>query len=326
MEEACLNHYPDESAGSRMTSNVLTASETDSLGDVLKSIAKQSWEDVRYAYVTGMRNKLVGVVDLSRSEGAEADASMRELMADPKTTIHACDDQEKAVLLAIKHDVTAVPVIDDHHVFLGALTPREIIDIMHEEHLEDALLSSGIRGRGSHILRLATSRYREVVRARAPWLIFGAAVGLGLGAIASAFERTLQESVALAFFIPVVAYIADSVGTQAEAITVRALATLKIRSRTYMLRELVVGLLLGVMLGLIGLAGAWVISRSFDIALVVGLSLLAASTIASVLASLIPISLKALGIDPALGSGPLATALQDVLSVLIYFMFAVIIL
>lgn len=193
---------------------------------------------------------------------------------------------------------------------------------MHEEHLEDALLASGIRGSGSHILRLATSRYREVLKARAPWLVFGAAVGLGLGLIASMFEATLKESVAVAFFIPVVAYIADSVGTQAEAITVRALATLKIKSGTYMLRELIIGMLLGIMLGAIGLGGAWLISGSLRIGIVVGLSLFAASTIASVLASLIPIALQAMKIDPALGSGPIATALQDVISVLIYFLFA----
>ncbi|MBU1669955.1 MAG: magnesium transporter [Actinobacteria bacterium] len=314
--------YPEESIGSIMSIDVLKALGTDSLRDILHVIADRSWDDVQYVYVTDRDEKLTGVVDLSAFAKADLSVHLEELMEKPRVTVRPESDQETAVVQAIKHDVTAVPVVDDDHRFIGAVTPRKIIDVMHQEHLEDALLASGIRGRGSHILRLATSRYREVLFSRAPWLIFGAVVGLGLGLLASLFERTLQETVALAFFIPVVAYIADSVGTQAEAITVRALATLNIKSRMYMMRELIIGLLLGVMLGALGWVGALLISRSFDIAMVVGLSLFAASTIASVLASLIPITLKAMHVDPALGAGPIATALQDVISVLIYFLFA----
>jgi magnesium transporter len=140
------------------------------------------------------------------------------------------------------------------------------------------------------------------------------------------FENTLQESVAVAYFVPVVAYIADSVGTQSEAITIRALATQKVKFVSYTLRELVIGLGLGVMLGALGAVGAAIIGRSLALGLVVGLSLLAASTIAAVLASVVPIVFKMLGKDPALGSGPIATALQDVISVLVYFIFATLLL
>jgi magnesium transporter len=323
VSEESTSRFPAESVGSILSTDVLTTTQDRKLSDILKDIAATSWDDIRYAYVLDEHRKLIGVVDLARSSRSHTDASVGELMTAPLVTVHPHADQEKAVLLTIKSDVTALPVVDSDGTFLGAVVARTIIDIMHQEHLEDALLSSGIRGHGSHILKLATSRYKEVVKARVPWLIFGAAAGIGLGLIASLFEKTLQESVALAYFVPVVAYIADSVGTQSEAITVRALATLKIKPRSYMLREFVVGLVLGIILGTIGGAGAMLISGSFDIGLVVVVSLLFASTIASVLASLIPIAFKALGKDPALGSGPLATALQDVISVLVYFVVAV---
>lgn len=320
-----LREYPEETIGDIMSPEVLTARQTDDIGGVLRSIAARCWDDIQNVYVTNGQGKLVGVVDLSRVTSMDTSVRLDEVMVKPAVTAHPGADQEEAIFLAIKHDVTAVPVVEDGH-FLGAVTPGTLIDVMHQEHLEDALIASGIRGRGSHILRLATSRYREVLSSRAPWLVFGAIVGLGLGFIASLFEKTLQESVAVAYFIPVVAYIADSVGTQTEAITVRALATLKIKSGIYMVRELVIGLLLGVMLGAMGFAGAWLISGSSRIGLVVALSLFAASTIASVLASLIPLILMALHMDPALGAGPIATALQDVLSVLIYFTFAMLLL
>jgi magnesium transporter len=251
----------------------------------------------------------------------EKTVHVRDLMTMPVATVRPQADQEKAVLLAIQHDITDVPVVDKGR-FYGAIVAGQIIDVMHDEHLEDALLSSGVRARGSNIMKLATARYETIIRSRAPWLLFGAVVGIGLGLISSFFQDTLSRNVAVAYFVPVVAYIADSVGTQSEAITVRALATLKINRARYLMRELVIGIILGFILGGIGGLGALLISGSTHIALVVGLSLSVASTLATILASLIPITFTALGKDPALGSGPLATAIQDVISVLIYFIFA----
>lgn len=322
MSESQKPVYPAESVGSILTTNVLVAKAEDELEDLLRAIASADWDDIQYAYVLDSDRKLIGVVDLARFLRAKATKLAKDLMTPPSETIHPHADQEKAVLLAVKGDITAVPVVDSQGVFLGAVVARKIIDVMHQEHLEDALLSSGIRGRGSHITKLATSGYWEVITSRAPWLLFGGLVGLGLGLIASIFEKSLETSVALAYFVPVVAYVADSVGTQSEAIAVRALATFKINYTTYLLRELVVGLVLGAILGSIGAVGAALIGHSMAIGLIVGFSLFVASAVASVLASLIPIIFKTLGKDPALGSGPLATALQDVVSIIIYFLFA----
>lgn len=315
--------YTEETAGSILAKNVLTASPNQELRHILRAITDESWDDIQYAYVVDDAHKLMGIVDLAKFSKTDANSSLQDLMSPPTVTISPHADQEKAVLVAVKNDMTAVPVVDKAGVFLGAVPAKKIIDVMHQEHLEDALLTSGIRGRGSHILKLATARYRVVIGSRAPWLIFGAAIGLGLGFISSLFERTLAENVAIAYFVPVVAYIADSVGTQSEAITVRALATLKINIFRYMVRELFVGLALGALLGTLGVIGATLISKSLEIGAVVGLSLFSASTTAAIMASLIPIVFKKLGKDPALGSGPFATALQDVISVLVYFAFAV---
>ena len=315
--------YAEETAGSILTKNVLTASPNQELKHIFQAITDESWDDIQYAYVVNDAHKLVGTVDLAKFSKTDASYSLQDLMAPPTVTISPHADQEKVVLVAVKNDMAAVPVVDKTGVFLGAVPAKKIIGVMHQEHLEDALLTSGIRGRGSHILKLATARYEVVIGSRAPWLIFGAAIGLGLGFISSLFERTLAENVAIAYFVPVVAYIADSVGTQSEAITVRALATLKINIFRYMVRELFVGLALGALLGGLGVIGASLISKSPEIGAVVGLSLFTASATAAIMASLIPIIFKKLGKDPALGSGPFATALQDVISVLVYFAFAV---
>jgi magnesium transporter len=182
------NQYPPDSAGSILSTNVLITRKTHELKDVLKTIADNSWDDIQYAYVLDGKH-LIGVVYLARFSKAETRVRVSGLMTTPAVTVHPHDDQEKAVLLAIEHDVTAVPVVTVEGEFLGAITASTIIDVMHQEHLEDALLATGIRGRGGHILKLATSRYGEVVRSRAPWLVVGTVVGLGLGLISSLLKR-----------------------------------------------------------------------------------------------------------------------------------------
>jgi magnesium transporter len=326
MGEQNKKTYPQETAGSIMSTRVLVAKQDDELGEVLKAITDSEWDDIQYAYVVDNRVRLLGVVDLARSSKGSHNTKLKDLMEEPKAPVGPYSDQEKAVLLAIKNDVTAVPVVEKDGYFLGAVPAGKLIDVMHQEHLEDALLSSGIRGRGSHIVKLATSRIGEVFGSRAPWLVAGAIAGLGLGLIASIFESTLQESVALAFFVPVVAYIADSVGAQSQTIAIRALATLKLSYGRYVLRELIVGTMLGVLLGSIGTFGALIISQSQDIAVVVGLSLFTATMVASFLASSIPFIFKRYGKDPALGSGPLGTAAQDMISIVIYFLFALLLI
>jgi magnesium transporter len=317
------NNYPAESAGSIMSRRVLVATPNQTLKDILHKIATESWDDIQYAYVVDHNNLLIGVVDIAKFAGGHNGMEIRDFMAEVVATIRPNADQEKAVHLAIANDISGVPVVDKQGVFLGAVVANEIIDVMHDEHLEDALLASGIRKRGSSLFKLAKSRYVTVVATRAPWLIFGATAGIGLGYIVSIFEETLSKNVAIAFFIPVVAYIADSVGAQSQTITVRALATLKIKRAHYIFRELVIGVMLGVILGVMGMLGGMLISQSINVGIVVGLSLFAACTTASILASTISLALKALGRDPALGGGPIATAFQDIISVLIYFAFAV---
>lgn len=322
MQKAEREIYIAESVGSVMSTNVPTCRPTDSFGQILKFVSTKSWDSIRNVYVTDSSNKLLGFIDMAAIIQSNHETLAEEFMQPPKVFLKPDEDQEKAVFIAVKDDLIGIPVVDEEGKFLGAITAHKIIDIMHKEHIEDTLLIAGIRGKGPHIVKLATERTGLIVKTRAPWLFIGLLVGLGLGLVSSWFEESLQKTVAIAYFIPVVAYIADSVGTQSEAITVRALATLKINSWRYLLKELLVGLIIGSLMGLLGGLGATLISQSAAIGLVVGLTLLAASTIASVLASLLPITFKLFGKDPALGSGPLATALQDVISVIIYFLFA----
>ncbi|MGM0590750.1 MAG: magnesium transporter [Halobacteriota archaeon] len=304
------------------STEIPTCGRGDTAAAIRDQLVGETWESVETIYVLD-EGRLVGRVDITDLLAAGDEMMVETLMEHPKAPLHPESDRERAVFLAVKKDRDELPVVDDDGRFVGVVTSQAIIDTMHREHLEDVLLGAGIQKTGLRIADLASARIRFAVRSRAPWLLFGVSVGLVLSIISSQFETTLQETVALAYFLPVVAYIADSVGTQSEAIAVRAFAVTDIEYGPYLRRELVIGVVVGAMIGVLGGLGATVIVDSAQIGLVVGLALFVSSALATVLASLIPIGFIMLDMDPALGSGPLATALQDILSIAIYFLFAV---
>jgi magnesium transporter len=307
------------------STRIPTCSPEDTAGRVLERLVGTAWEsaDTIYVLEDGVLTGRVDITDLLQAAG---DVPAARIMEVARTRLRLDSDRERAVFLAIKNDRDEIPVVDEGGRFIGAVTSQAIIDTMHREHLEDTLLGAGIQRTGLQITELASSQVRFAVRSRAPWLLFGLVVGLFLSVISSQFEVTLRETVALAYFLPVVAYIADSVGTQTEAIAVRAIAVADVDYLSYLQRELLIGLIVGAMVGVLGGFGAVLVAGSSQVGLVVGLSLFVSSTVATVLASLIPIGFTILDVDPALGSGPLATALQDVISIAIYFLFASIVL
>lgn len=170
---------------------------------------------------------------------------------------------------------------------------------------------------------LVTARFFDLIRLRLPWLIVGLLGGAIASIIVSRFELSLRENVSLAFFIPIVAYMSDAIGTQTETIFIRALTDLKFNITRYVIREVILGATLGFILGVITGIFAYILSASSDIGFVVGLSLFLSMTVASGVACVTPLLLKAIKNDPAVGSGPFTTAIQDVVSLTIYFTVAV---
>lgn len=168
-----------------------------------------------------------------------------------------------------------------------------------------------------------SERIDHLIEHRVPWLLIGLLGGLLATVIVSKYEAILAADVRLAFFIPIIVYLSDAVGTQTETIYVRALAgKKKIRFAKYILKESVVGLGLGVISGtLLGIFAAyWLGSPAIGIA--IGLTMLINLTLAPILAVFIPSILYKEHADPALGAGPVATIIQDLISLVVYFFVA----
>jgi magnesium transporter len=153
---------------------------------------------------------------------------------------------------------------------------------------------------------------------RLPWLLVGLAGAMAAALIVAAFEDELKKKVVLAFFVPGVVYMADAVGTQTEALLIRGLSV-GVAMRTVARRELITGLILGIVVGATFLGFAWLAWGDAAAAASVALALLASCAIATVVAMVLPWGFQRLGYDPAFGSGPLATVIQDLLSIAIYF-------
>jgi magnesium transporter len=158
-------------------------------------------------------------------------------------------------------------------------------------------------------------------RHRVPWLLVGLVGALISADLVGAFEEQLKDAVLLAFFVPGIVYLADAVGTQTETVVIRGLSV-GVSLRQMIKPELLSGLLIGLALSLGFFPLALFRWGDSDVALAVSLSLFAACSVATLIAMALPWTIRRLGRDPAFGSGPLATVIQDLLSILIYFMIA----
>jgi magnesium transporter len=190
------------------------------------------------------------------------------------------------------------------------------------EHDEDLARLGGYR---SSARRARSAAEEPLVRRlwhRLPWLIVGLAGAMISVLLVGAFEEQLEQVVLLSFFVPAVVYMSGSVATQTQTLLIRALAA-ELDLRTVIRRELLTGIWLGLIVGALFYPFAFLIWDDGDVALTVALAMFASCSIATTVAMALPFGLRRLGFDPAFGSGPLATVIQDLLSILIYFAIAV---
>lgn len=268
---------------------------------------------------------LLGLIRNEDLLAARADEPIDDLIDDAPPVVAPGTDQEAAAWKAADLGESVLAVVDERGRFSGFVPPQALLTLLLREHDEDLSRLAGVL-HGTTVAR-AASRESLLRRYwhRLPWLLIGLAGALVAAGIVGSFERELEANVMIAFFIPGIVYMADAVRTQTETIVVRGLSV-GVPIREVVRRELLTGLLVGVTLSALFLAvGLW---RWDDAELIVGtaLALLMACSIATVIAMTLPWLIHRLGGDPAFGSGPLATVLQDLLSVLIYFATVLVIL
>ncbi|MCP9270998.1 magnesium transporter [Mycolicibacterium sp. CAU 1645] len=286
------------------------------VSDVLDAMRGVRFDSVAAVAVLA-DDRLVGVASMEQMIGAPVAATVADVMDAAPTVVAPDTDQEHAAWQAVQHSDATVAVVDDAGRFRGLIPPRRLLDVLLTEHDEDLARLGGFLASVESARRTSFESVTRRLWHRMPWLVVGL-VGATLSAVLmSAFEAQLSTSVAIAYFVPGIVYLADAVGTQTETLAIRGLSV-GVGIRRVIVPESMTGLLVGVLLGGMTLPLVVLLTGDWMLAIAVAITLLAASTIATVVALALPWLLHRLGMDPAFGSGPLATVVQDLLSLAIY--------
>jgi magnesium transporter len=227
--------------------------------------------------------------------------------------------RERMASVALHHGVAALPVVDEAGRLVGVEGPTELMDVLRREHVEDLHRLAGITRESEHARHALEEPPLRRLRHRLPWLVVGLGGSVVATYVVAQFESALAAKPELAFFVPGLVYLADAIGTQSEAVAVRGLSLSHAPLGRLVGGELRTGFLIGLVLGLLAFPMVWLAFGELRLAITVALALAGASIVASVLGLMLPWLLARLGSDPAYGSGPLATIVQDVLSLIIYF-------
>jgi magnesium transporter len=194
------------------------------VGDMIAALRNRTWEEVGHIYLIDDRATLIGQVPIERLLQAKEQTDLADLEGLPPIEVLPGDPAETVALRAVERHDADVAVIDSRRRLLGAIPIGRLLALLHDEHVDDFLRMGGISRINHFPLSLPVRQTAAQVRARLPWLMVGLAGGFLAGGVASVFEASLKSEVALAFFLPLVVYMADAVGTQTETVLVRRLA------------------------------------------------------------------------------------------------------
>ncbi len=322
--------YPKDSAGSRMTIKVPTALADATVGEVFAMLREQanSTEGMQYVYVLDDSRKLTGVLSLRDLFRHPHDAHIGTLCRRSELLyVHPATHQERAAYIALKHGIKAVPVVDRDHVFLGAIPSDVLLHILYKETHEDLLRRSGVHHEHPMFDNVLTLPIHISILHRLPWLLLGLLGGILAAQVVGFFEATLKQNLILATFIPLIVYMSDAVGTQTEAFIIRDLAMdRKIPFARYLWRQILVVGSIAVLCSIFLLGASLLFGVDARVSIVLATALFAAVASSIVTGLLIPWILSRFHADPANASGPMATIVQDILSLVIYFLIAGVIL
>jgi len=265
------------------------------------------------------------MVTIEQLLAAAAGDTMETLMDRGAPVVGPGVDQEVAAWRAVRHGESALAVVDDRGRFVGVIPPARVVAVLLSEHEEDLSRAGGFLKSTLMARTNSEEAVQRRFRHRLPWLLLGLGGALLAADLVGSFEAHLHTHLMLVFFIPSIVYLADAVGTQTETVVVRGLS-LGVPMRRMLGRELLAGVLIGLALAAVALPFVWWRWSDPALALAVGISVMAACSTATVAAMLLPWLFDAFELDPAFGSGPLATVVQDLLSIWIYLWVATVVM
>jgi magnesium transporter len=303
--------FPEESAGRRMQTDFIAIPPFWTVGQTIDYLRgeKELPDEFFQLYVVDPGYRVLGTIPLDKFLRAKRQVHIEELMNRDLMTVEATEDQEEAARHFERYDLVEVGVIDENKRLVGVLTVDDIVDVIHEEATEDIRRLGGV---GDEEL---SDKVLSTVRSRAPWLFVNLLTAILASSVIALFDATIEQMVALAALMPMVASMGGNAGTQTMTITVRALATRDLdrgRVRRLIAREMTVGLLNGGIFAV--LIGAVTAARYLNpsLGVVIGLAMIINMIAAGTAGILIPLALNRFKIDPAIASSVFVTTVTDV--------------
>jgi magnesium transporter len=306
-----LLEYPEQTAGRIMNPHVFALSEDLTVGESITEL--QSARDVEmvfYLYVVDVRRHLVGVVSLRRLLLVSPETPLKRIMTSDLISVRVETDQEEVARQVASYNLLAIPVVDEENKLVGVITVDDVIDVIKDEATEDIYRLAGVTGDE----RVFTPPL-ESLRMRLPWLGVNLVTAFMAASVVGLFEGTIAKVTALAVFMPIVAGMGGNAATQTLTVIVRGIALGELtwgNARKALGKEVLVGLGNGLGMGLLAAGVATLFRGDAVIGLLLGAAMLINLSVAAAAGTLVPLGLRALKVDPALGSSVFITTLTDV--------------
>lgn len=302
--------YPEESAGRRMQSNFIAVPPFWTVGRAIDYMREASDlpDEFHDLFVVDPGYRLLGFVKLNKMLRSKRPVVIQDIMKDVQE-IDAETDQEDAAHTFQKYDLTSAAVVDKGGRLVGVLTVDDIVDVVQEEADEDMRALAGVGDED------VSDSVRAITRSRLPWLCVNLGTAVLASLIIGLFDATLEQMVALAILMPIVASMGGNAATQTMTVAVRALATHDLdpyNMGRVVLREAYVGMINGAAFALLMGIVAIVWFGSFGLGLVIGAAMIVNMLAAALAGILIPIALEHFEIDPAIASSVFVTTVTDV--------------
>ncbi len=303
--------YDEDTAGGRMTAAVVAVREDATAAEALETIRLQAEEidEFYQVFCVDQDFHLVGVLPLQRVVVAKPELFVADIMEPFLASATPDFDQEAVAQLITRYNMPSLPVVNSVGKLIGRVTFDDVMDVVEAEATEDILKFGGTQGEEQ-----LAGEWHQAVKNRFPWLFLNMITAAGAATVVLLFNTTIEEMWALAFVMPIIAAMGGNAGTQALAVTIRRIAVGMIppgKAMGVVKKELSVGLLNGLLLGITVGTVPLILGYGWEIAAVLLLAMWGTLLLATTAGAAIPLLLQRLGVDPAIASSVFVTALTD---------------
>ena len=320
--------YDDDQIGSRMTTNFIAVKKNSTVRQAMKSLINQAAENdnISTIYVVNDDDTFYGAVDLKDLIIARDYQDFETLISTSYPYVYAEEKTGECIEELKDYSEDSIPVLSNDNKILGVITAQDLVEAVDEEMGDDYAKLAGLTAEED-----LNEPFKDSVKKRLPWLLLLLVLGLVVSSVVSIFEGVVQQITLVVAFQSLILDMAGNVGTQSLAVTIRVImdeALSKKDERKLIFKEMRVGFTNGMILGVLAFVaiGVYILvfkgksgPFSFSVSGCIGISLLFAMVVSSLVGTVVPLFFKKINIDPAVASGPLITTVNDLVAVVSYY-------